>query len=170
MIFGASTFDRAAIKSQISNLALSGIFIGTSSWKYRGWCNMLYDEGRYIYKGKFAESRFKRNCLSEYAEVFKTVCVDAAYYTFPEKHHLENLAADVPSDFRFGFKITDEITLKRFSNVARSGNRAGKENENFLNADLFANSFLTPCKSIRDKVGVLIVTGNICPTDGRWRD
>ena len=28
----------------------------------------------------FAESRFEKNCLTEYAEVFKTVYVDAAYY------------------------------------------------------------------------------------------
>jgi hypothetical protein len=40
---------------------------------------MLYDRVHYEYWGKFAETRFKRNCLSEYAEVFKTVCVDAAY-------------------------------------------------------------------------------------------
>jgi hypothetical protein len=42
---------------------------------------MLYDEARYVYRGRFAESRFEKNCLSEYAEVFKTVGVDAAYYT-----------------------------------------------------------------------------------------
>ena len=44
---------------------------------------MLYDESRYLWRNKFAVSRFEKNCLSEYAEVFKTVCVDAAYYTFP---------------------------------------------------------------------------------------
>jgi hypothetical protein len=40
---------------------------------------MLYDRVHYEYWGKFAETRFKRNCFAEYAEVFKTVCVDAAY-------------------------------------------------------------------------------------------
>jgi hypothetical protein len=40
---------------------------------------MIYDRARYEYRGKFAENRFKCNCLREYAEVFKTVCVDAAY-------------------------------------------------------------------------------------------
>jgi hypothetical protein len=34
--------------------------------------------------------------------------------------------------------------------------RAGKPNENFLNADLFATGFLKPCEDIRDKVGVLM--------------
>ncbi len=45
---------------------------------------MLYDESRYVYRGKFAVSRFEKNCLAEYGEVFKTVCVDAAYYKFPD--------------------------------------------------------------------------------------
>jgi hypothetical protein len=31
-----------------------------------------------VYRGKVAKTRFERECLSEYAEVFKTVCVDAA--------------------------------------------------------------------------------------------
>ena len=52
---------------------------------------MLYDRARYEYRGKFAEMRFKRDCLREYAEVFKTVCVDAAYYTFPSAQYLEGM-------------------------------------------------------------------------------
>jgi hypothetical protein len=34
--------------------------------------------------------------------VFKTVCVDAAYYTFPRPEYLQELADAVPDDFRFG--------------------------------------------------------------------
>jgi len=98
------------MKQSAANLAASGVFIGASSWKYPGWRGLLYDESRYIWRGKVAESRFERNCLSEYAEVFKTVCVDAAYYTFPSIKYLEGLAAQVPGDFQFGFKVTDEIT------------------------------------------------------------
>jgi hypothetical protein len=43
-------------------LAEQGVYIGTSSWKYPGWCGMLYDCARYEYRGKFAKSRFKRDC------------------------------------------------------------------------------------------------------------
>jgi hypothetical protein len=56
------------------------------------------------------------------------------------------LSDTVPDDFKFGLKVTDAITLKKFPNVARSGHRAGKPNENFLNADLFASAFLKPCR------------------------
>ncbi|HRI12454.1 MAG TPA: DUF72 domain-containing protein [Verrucomicrobiota bacterium] len=150
------SFNRALVKKHAEWLAARGVLIGTSSWKYRGWCGQLYDESRYLWRGKFAEARFERDCLSEYAEVFKTVCVDAAYYTFPSERYLEGLAAQVPADFRFGLKVTDEITIRRFPNLPRFGARAGQSNERFLNADLFASAFLKPCESIRTKVGVLI--------------
>lgn len=34
-------------------------------------CRMI--EQRYICRGKFANTRFEKNCLSEYAEVFKAL-------------------------------------------------------------------------------------------------
>jgi uncharacterized protein YecE (DUF72 family) len=149
-------FDRAQLKQRAGALAQQGVRVGTSSWKYPGWCATLYDSARYEWRGKFARSRFERNCLAEYAEVFKTVCVDAAYYSFPTQQFLEQLASQVPSDFLFGFKVTDEITVKTFPNLDRFGARAGKANPHFLNADLFGSSFLEPCNGIRRHVGVLI--------------
>jgi uncharacterized protein YecE (DUF72 family) len=149
-------FNREELKQRVADLAVQGVFIGTSSWKYPGWCGMLYDRTRYEWRSKFAESRFKRNCLAEYAEVFKTVCVDAAYYTFPGQKYLEGMAGQVPEDFRFGFKVTDAITLKKFPNLDRFGQLAGKPNQNFLNAGLFAQAFLRSCESIRSKVGLLM--------------
>jgi uncharacterized protein YecE (DUF72 family) len=79
------TFARQELAERTANLAVQGVFIGTSSWKYSGWCGLLYDRTRYEDRGKFAETRFKRECLREYAEVFKTVCVDAGCYTFPSQ-------------------------------------------------------------------------------------
>ncbi|PYJ86182.1 MAG: DUF72 domain-containing protein [Verrucomicrobia bacterium] len=132
------------------------VFIGTSSWKYLGWRGQLYDEEKYVTRGKFSESRFNRDCLAEYAEVFKTVCVDAAYYKFPDDRHLEGMVSQVPSDFLFAFKVTDEITIKRFANLPRFGLRAGKSNENFLSADLFAKEFLGPCGEFKQNIGLLM--------------
>jgi uncharacterized protein YecE (DUF72 family) len=149
-------FDRDATKNRLAELAARGVYIGTSSWKYAGWCGALYGRERYEWRGKFAESRFNRDCLVEYAEVFKTVCVDAAYYTFPTPRYLEGLAAQVPDDFAFGLKVTDAITLKRFPNLDRFGVRAAKPNEDFLNTDRFVTSFLDPCESVRPKIGLLM--------------
>jgi uncharacterized protein YecE (DUF72 family) len=140
-------FEREQMKLKTTELADAGVFIGTSSWKYQGWLNQLYTPARYEYRGKVAATRFERSCLAEYAEVFKTVCVDAAYYTFPSEKYLDGLVAQVPSDFQFGFKVTDEITVRKFPNLPRFGIRAGKPNENFLNADLFSRAFLGPANA-----------------------
>ena len=150
------SFDRDRMQARAAALAGQGVYLGTSSWKYPGWLGQLYRPDRYEYRGKVARTRFDRDCLREYAEVFKTVCVDAAYYTFPSRQHLERMAEQVPGDFRFGFKVTDTITIKRYPNLSRFGDLAGKANEQFLNADLFATAFLQPCEAIRGQVGLLM--------------
>jgi uncharacterized protein YecE (DUF72 family) len=149
-------FDKPRLRERLAELAGKGVFVGTSSWKYPGWAGSVYDESRYLWRGKFARSRFEKDCLAEYAETFKTVCVDAAYYSFPGREYLEGLAAQVPEDFRFGFKVTDAITVKRFPKLPRFGERGGLPNPSFLDAEVFTNRFLAPCDSIRSRVGILI--------------
>jgi uncharacterized protein YecE (DUF72 family) len=150
------SFDRQDLTAKAAYLAAHGVYVGTSSWKYPGWCGTLYDRARYEYRGKFAVTRFNRDCLAEYAQVFKTVCVDAAYYSFPSQQYLEGMVSQVPEDFLFGFKVTDAITLKKFPNLERFGQLAGKPNQTFLNADVFVNAFLKPCESVRSSVGLLM--------------
>lgn len=149
-------FCRDTLRTQLAALAERGVFLGASSWKYPGWQGLLYDRERYVWRGRYAESRFERLCLAEYAEVFPAVCVDAAYYRFPERKSLESLAEQVPARFRFGFKVTGDITLKHFPNLPRFGDRAGRPNEMFLDADAFAERFVAPCESIRTQVGLMI--------------
>ena len=159
-------FDRERMKERVARLASRNVFIGTSSWKYEGWLGQLYTPSRYDYRGKVAAKRFERDCLAEYAEVFKTVCIDAAYYTFPRIEYLQALADQVPDDFRFGLKITDEITIKKYPNHARHGAKAGQPNKDFLNAELFTTAFLKPCEEIRSKTGVLMFEfSRFWPTD-----
>lgn len=149
-------FDRDLLKTRLAELARQGVFIGTSSWKYPGWRGLLYDEARYVYRGKISEARFERSCLSEYAEVFKSVGVDAAYYQFPTERYLTGLVEQVPADFLFSFKVTDTITLKHFPNLPRFGRLAGQTNESFLNAELFNRAFLQPCEPFRAHIGLLM--------------
>ena len=150
------SFDCDQMKATAARLAREGVFIGTSSWKYPGWLGQLYTNDRYVWHGRFSEARFERLCLAEYAEVFKTVCVDAAYYKFPDQHFLEGLVGQVPADFRFALKVTDRITLKHYANLPRFGRRAGTTNEDFLNANLFASAFLGPCQPFQANLGVLL--------------
>ncbi len=44
--------------------------------------------------------------------MFKAVSVDAAYYRFPDQRILESLFTQVPADFQFALKVTDDITIK----------------------------------------------------------
>jgi len=147
---------REESRAAIAGLARRGAYVGTSSWKYPGWQGQLYDESRYIYRGRFSQSRFERLCLAEYAQVFKTVCVDAAYYKFPERRYIQELVELVTPDFLFAFKVTDQITVKTFPNFPRFGVQAGSENPDFLNADLFTSQFLEPCSPFKNHVGLLI--------------
>ena len=150
------SFDRRKLQEAASKLAASRIFVGTSSWKYPGWQGLLYDKDRYVFRGRYSKARFERNCLTEYAEVFKTVSVDAAYYQYPTRDSMGQLVSQVPDDFLFTFKVTDELTLKRFPNLPRFGRRAGQSNPQFLNADLFQSEFLAPCEPHQANVGMLI--------------
>ncbi len=149
-------FDRNQFSSAAASLAKQGVFIGTSSWKYPGWRGQLYTDDRYVWRGRFSEARFEKLCMSEYAEVFKTVCVDAAYYKFPDERFLEQLMPQVPPDFLFAFKVTDQITIKQFPNLPRFGFRAGKANDHFLDAQLFESAFLGPCRPFQQNIGLLI--------------
>jgi uncharacterized protein YecE (DUF72 family) len=147
---------RDELKQGTAELARLGVYLGTSSWKYEGWFGQIYAEQRYLTRKKWSQARFERECLEEYAEVFPSVCVDAGYYKFPTAQYIADLAAQVPAGFTFSFKVTDTITLKHFPNLPRHGSFAGKDNEHFLSAKMFANSFIEPMKPFREKIGLLI--------------
>ena len=117
--------DRPALAAQLTRLAGCGVYLGTSSWKYPGWCGMLYDRSRYERRGRFAEARFNKECLAEYAKVFRTVCVDAAYYNFPSQQYLEGMVNETPDDFFFALKVTDAITIKKFPSRAARHHTVG---------------------------------------------
>jgi uncharacterized protein YecE (DUF72 family) len=147
----------AALACETSRLAReSNLYLGTSSWKYEGWLGQIYDEQRYLTRGKLSTKRFETGCLEEYAEIFPSVCVDAGYYRFPSEKYLTNLGAQVPDGFRLSFKVTDEITVKKFPRLDRFGDRAGTDNAHFLDAKLFIDAFLGPLSPHRQKTGVLI--------------
>ena len=86
----------------------------------------------------FQKRVFERSCLEEYAACFRTVCVDATYYRFPKEGYIEGLMGQVPDDFKFSFKVPDEITIKNFPKVKTFGDRAGQANERLSECADFA--------------------------------
>jgi len=150
------SFDREQLKQRLSSLAEKGVYVGTSSWKYVGWRGTLYDEARYVWRGRWSDARFERLCLAEYAEVFPTVSVDAAYYRFPDPGWVGGLVSQVPETFLFSLKVTDEITVKRFPQLSRYGARAGQLNGGFLDAERFVSGFLSVLEPYQRNIGLLI--------------
>jgi uncharacterized protein YecE (DUF72 family) len=155
-MFQSPVFPLDAVSQALAMLAERNVFIGTSSWKYPGWSGLLYDEQRYLHRGKFTTSRFQRGCLEEYARVFRTVCVDAGYYKFPSPQYIAGLCAQVPEGFRLTFKVTDQITARTFAKLDRHGDKAGQRNPHFLDAGLFRAAFLSSLAPHREKIGLLI--------------
>lgn len=148
---------RTELRRRLAALAEHGILIGTSSWKYPGWCGLVYERERYVFRGEFSDTRFQQRCLEEYAETFPTVGVDATYYAWPTANLVAGLKRQVPAAFRFSFKVTDELLVRRFPPLPRFGSRAGQWNPDFLNADRFARQFLAPLEPLRAQAGVLFL-------------
>jgi uncharacterized protein YecE (DUF72 family) len=151
-------FPRDQLASDIAELARKGVLVGTSSWKYEGWLGLLYTHDRYVTRGKLSHAKFRDTCLSEYAEVFKTVCFDGGLYQFPTAKLVENYLSQVPDDFRMSMKVTEDITVPSYPNIPRNVvlNRVGKLNESFLDPRVFAENFLSSLGPYQEKIGTLI--------------
>ena len=151
-----SAFDRDALAARLKELALRHIYIGGSSWKYEGWLGQIYSRGNYLARGRFSQKLFNDTCLKEYAQTFPTVCGDFAFYQFPSDEFWRRLFSQTPAGFRFAFKVPEQITCRVYPAHARYGAQAGTENESFLDADLFKESFLRPLAQYRDRTALLI--------------
>ncbi|MCD6339582.1 MAG: DUF72 domain-containing protein [Verrucomicrobia bacterium] len=149
-------FPRETMRRRLRDLAARGARLGTSSWRYPGWIGSVYSRERYLVRGRFSKARFERECLREYAEVFPTVCLDGFYYRFPEPAAVRRLAEQTPEEFLFAAKATGEVTIKRFPKLARFGSKGGRENPAFLDATLFAETYLAAWEPFRKKLGVVI--------------
>ncbi len=147
---------RQRLEAKLPRLAAEGVYLGTSSWKYEGWLGQIFSEARYETRGKFSRKKFEETCIAEYAEVFPIVCGDFAFYQFPTQAFWQKLFTMAPPQLRWAFKVPEEITVRQWPGHARYGARAGLENENFLNADLFRHAFLDALAPYRDRVSVMI--------------
>jgi uncharacterized protein YecE (DUF72 family) len=146
----------AQLSPRLHALAERGIFFGTSSWKYEGWLGSIYSPDRYATRGKFSKKKFEETCLAEYTRTFPTVCGDFAFYQFPTAEYWARMFDATPPGFLFGLKVPEDITVTAWPKHARYGQRAGRENEHFLDAKVFARYFTKLLEPHRDQVGPLI--------------
>jgi uncharacterized protein YecE (DUF72 family) len=137
-------------RERLQRWASKGIHFGGSSWKYPGWKGIIYSKD---YKSKKA---FNEHCLTEYSEVFSTVCADFALYDFPDHKRMELIHDSTTDTFKVSLKVTDRITIKRYPSLPRFGRLAGTENPDFLNVELFEDAFLKPLDALKQKRGAII--------------
>ncbi len=138
------------MNEKLKNLQKEQIYLGTSSWKYEGWKGLIYQNE---YK---SEKSFTDNCLSEYAEHYSAVGVDHTYYAWPTAKAFEKYVSQVPKDFRFVLKATEKTTIFHYPNIKRYGKEAGKNNEFFLNPELFIERFLVPLAPFKEHLGPIM--------------
>lgn len=147
----------ARLAPKLHELADQGVRFGTSSWKYVGWLGSIYSGDLYKTRGKHSKAKFERECLTEYARVFPTVCGDFVFYQFPSQEYWDDLFARTPPGFTFGLKVPEDITVATWPKHARYGTRAGQANDHFLNAAAFERFFLKRLEKHRDQLGPLII-------------
>jgi uncharacterized protein YecE (DUF72 family) len=147
---------RAQLANRLHDLAAQGIFLGTSSWKYEGWLGSIYTPQRYETRGKFSKKKFDDSCLAEYAEVFPAVGGDFSFYQFPSEAYWHRLFSSAPHTLQFGMKAPEMVTVRKWPGHARYGDRGGKENGMFLDAELLDRAFLRPLAPYSKQVGVIM--------------
>ena len=135
---------------ELFRLAAQGIYLGTCSWKYRGWEGLVY-QGGYS-----SEAQFQRSSLREYTSYFPTVGVDFTYYAWPMADMMHYLVASVPENFRLCPKVTKRITLASFPDLPTYGKWAGQPNPDYLNPELFREQFWQPIQCLKDRLGAVL--------------
>jgi uncharacterized protein YecE (DUF72 family) len=135
---------------ELARLAAQGVYLGTCSWKYRGWEGMIY-QGGYA-----SEAQFQRASLREYTSSFPTVSVDFTYFAWPLRDMMAYLVESTPENFRLCPKVTKRITMSVFPNLPAYGKWAGQPNPDFLSVKLFKELFLEPISVLKDRMGVVI--------------
>ena len=121
------------------------IRLGTSTWSYEGWQGL-------VYKKTYPPSRFKSDCLAEYARyeyegvrLFRTVGFDASFYGPPSVRQLSHYASQLPEGFQMCSKVWEDLTVPAYAKHPRHGTLSDS-NPHFLDPDYFVEQVLAPYK------------------------
>lgn len=89
----------------IDNLP-ANLRLGTSSWSFPGWRDLLYE-------GSYTEQKLAEAGLAAYVRcpLLRCVSLDKSYYRPPEETEFARLAAQVDEDFRFIVKAPRDLLV-----------------------------------------------------------
>jgi uncharacterized protein YecE (DUF72 family) len=122
-----------------------GLFLGTSSWTFRGWSGL-------VYRGTPTQEQLVEQGLEEYARhpLFNTVGVDRSFYAPLSAEEWKHDARQLPPGFRCLVKVWNAVT-------SLVDPRTRAPNPQFLDASFFNDAVLAPIDAaFRDHVGPLL--------------
>ncbi|HEY3252661.1 MAG TPA: DUF72 domain-containing protein [Polyangiaceae bacterium] len=139
----ARELEPAAVEPAQRELAAAlspALRLGTMSWSFEGWRGLVYAHD--------AESKLLADVgLTAYGRhpLLGTVEVDRSFYDPLPERYFNQIAAQVPQDFRFLVKAHEECTLARFPKHARYGKRQGEPNPRFLDPAYAEGAVIAQC-------------------------
>ena len=143
-----------------------GLYLGTSSWSFPGWKDLVWD-------AEYATDTLARSGLAAYAHVglFRTVGIDRTFYEPIDADAFAAYAAQVRDGFRFLVKAPQLVT----DAVVRTDKGQGRApNPCYLDSDLATDRFVVPAiHGLGDKAGPLVFQFPPAPRDilhdpARW--
>ena len=143
----AAPFDPALV--ELAAALPPGLRLGTSSWSYPGWANLVWD-------GDYAETVLSKNGLAALARhpLFRTVSLDRNFYRALTASQYARYAAMVPDDFRFVVKAPSLVTD---ATVRDESGRGTQVNPVFLNSEIAIQEFVQPAlEGLGHRIGALV--------------
>lgn len=122
--------------------------LGTSSWGFPGWTGLVWADTH-------TSTQLARQGLPAYARhpLLRTVSLDRAFYKPLSVSEYENLAAQVPDDFRFVVKAPSLVA----DAMVRDHGHGLQRNKTFLDPDTAVREFVQPAlKGLGSKIGALV--------------
>lgn len=129
------------------------VHMGTSSWSFPGWEGLVYERA-------YPQPALAREGLWAYAQqpLLRAVGVDRSFYGPISAEALATQRRHVPDGFRFLVKAHEELTLARFPDHRRYGERRGQPNPRWLDAAYAREHVVQPfVEGLGPKAGVLLL-------------
>jgi len=145
--------------AELARALPTGLRLGTSSWAYPGWADLVYDRA-------YPQQRLSRAGLRAYAAhpLLRAVGVDRSYYAPLPAAEFAALAAEVPADFRFLVKAHEACTIAVYPRHARYGALRGQPNPRFLDPAYATDHVIGPTtEGLAERAGPLLF--QFSPTD-----
>lgn len=130
----------------------AGLYLGTSTWSFPGWAGLVYARPE-------STSLLARRGLAAYAQhpLLGAAGIDRTHYEPLGAEDFAAYAAQVPRGFRFVVKAHEALTVARWPDHPRYGERRGTVNPLFLDPAYAAEEVVGPTLAgLGEKAGVLV--------------